>query len=77
MGVREPIIVLRSFKILKSRDLLKILFWTVALCKALINLLSSKKANGQAFRNAEVKKSTTKISYGLDLQLKFLKNMIP
>ena len=76
-GVREPIIDLRSFKNLKSRDLMNILFWTVALCKALkINLLYSKKVDGQAFRSAEVKKSATKISYGLDLKLKSLKRMI-
>ena len=65
-GVREPIIDLRSFKNLKSRDLMNILFWTVALCKALkINLLYSKKMNMYAFNSAKVQKSAKEFSHGL------------
>ena len=59
-----------SLETFKNRDHVKILWRTFALLKALkINLLYSKKALGQAFRNAEVQKSTGNFSHGFDLSL--------
>ena len=71
-----PIIVRKLFEKtsfvydqLKSRPFENSLvdFCISALLKALkINLLYPKKANGQAFRSAEVQKSARKFSHSLD-----------
>ena len=58
------------YKLLKTRDDVKILSHTFALLKALkVNLFYSKKANGNAFKSAEVQKSAEEISHGLDIRL--------
>ena len=48
---------------------MKNFYRTFALLTALkINLVSLKKANGQAFRSAEVQKSTREFSHGLNFR---------